>query len=187
MAAASVVLVPSLLCGCSVLGESDPDPTLNVDQAVKRVDSVLDDTLHAVRPRMKWRDGPAHMSERRNSFTNMSNGEVSVYRDRYVRTKISKPKLKELLTVVYKHWAKVGFKLRDSNPREPSISATAADGRIVTLKVGGAGEVYIGASVGALSDGPSGDILGEEGDKFPEAPSGGPDYTPDVRDPYWSK
>ncbi|MFI7090623.1 hypothetical protein [Streptomyces lydicus] len=186
MVAAGAVLASGCLSGCSVLRD-DPEPTINVEQAVKRVDTVLDGTFGAIHPRLKWREGPAHMSEQRNSFTNTADGEVSVDRDRYVRTKFSKAKLKELLTVVYKHWAKEGFKLRDSNPREPSMSATAADGRIVSLKVGGVGDVRIGASVGALSDGPSGDIYGEEGDKFPKAPNGGPDYSPDVRDPYWSK
>ncbi|MFI0785620.1 hypothetical protein ACH4Q6_08505 [Streptomyces lydicus] len=183
---ACAVVASNFLSGCSVLRD-DPEPKVNVNQAVKQVDAILDKTFDAIHPRLKWREGPAHMSERRNSFTNTADGEVSVDRDRYVRTKFSKAKLKELLTVVYKHWAKEGFKLRDSNPRESSMSATASDGSIVSLEVSGFGGVRIGAGVGALSDGPSGDINGEEGDNFPKAPDGGPDYTPDVRDPYWSK
>ncbi|MFI0712797.1 hypothetical protein ACH4SK_19555 [Streptomyces inhibens] len=186
LAVAVAVLSSTFLGSCSLLRGDNPEPTVNVKQAIKRVDSVLDETLKAVHPRLKWRDDPAHLSERRNSFTNTADGEVRVGRERHVRTKISKAKLNELLTIVDKHWRKEGFKTKLLNPREPSISGTASDGCIVNFSVSGFGDVSIAASVGAVSDAPSGDIEGEEGDDFPKSPEGGPDYTPDVRDPYWS-
>ncbi|MFF4603710.1 hypothetical protein ACFY12_13360 [Streptomyces sp. NPDC001339] len=158
-----------------------------MEQAVKQVDSLLNETFKMVSPRLKWRDDPAHMSQRRNSFTNKSDGEVRVGRQRHVRTKISKAKLTKLLAVVENYWRGEGFKITMLDPREPSISGKRSDGCVVNLSVTGFGDVSIAASVGALSDGPSGDVEGEEGDKFPEAPGGGPDYTPDAPDPYWSK
>ncbi|MER7991164.1 hypothetical protein ABTY53_37120 [Streptomyces noursei] len=126
------------------------------------------------------------MSEVKNSFTNKSTGEVRVGRHRYVRTEISETKITKLLTIVSEHWKKEGFEISTSHSRVPSLSGKASDGRVVGFTVGGAGDVDISAGVGALSDEPSGDVEGEEGDKFPTAPSEGPDYTPDVRDPYWS-
>ncbi|WP_274914695.1 hypothetical protein [Streptomyces sp. WZ-12] len=104
-----------------------------------------------------------------------------------MRTKISQKKLTELLATVTKHWRKEGFKIAASNPREPSISGKTADDRFAKFSVSSFGDVELYASVGALSSERSGDVKGEEGDHFPGAPNGGPDYTPDVRDPYWSK
>ncbi|MFB6438278.1 hypothetical protein ACFCVY_16095 [Streptomyces sp. NPDC056411] len=181
------MLTAVFLSSCSLLREEgDPEPTINEKQALKRVDSVLDDTFKVVRPRLRWRDEPAHRSERRNSLTNTADGEVRVGRERHVRTKISKAKLNELFAVVRKHWSEEGFEVKDLGTQKPSLSGTAPDGCIANFEVSGLGEVHIGVSVGALSDARSGDIRGDEGDKFPEAPNGGPDYTPDVLDPYWS-
>ncbi|MFE1769745.1 hypothetical protein [Streptomyces sp. NPDC059008] len=185
--AVSVVLGSTLLGGCSIWGGDDPEQTINVKQAVKQVDSILDGTFKAVHPRLQWRDEPAHMSERRNSFTNTANGEMSVGRERHVRTRISKAKLTELLTDVDKYWRREGFKITLLNPREPSIMGERSDGCTVNFSVTGFGDVAISAGAGAQADLVSGDIEGEEGDKFPKAPNGGPDYAPDLRDPYWSK
>ncbi|MGG7572767.1 hypothetical protein [Streptomyces sirii] len=184
--AASVMLVFGCLGGCSAFRGDDHDRA-NVKQAVKRIDSVLDDTFKAIRPRIKWREGPAHISAHRNSFTNTANGEVGVGRKRYVRTKVSKLKLTELIKAVYKHWWAAGYEIGEMNTRRPTFSATAADGCVINFSVGGYGNISVSASVDVSSDAVSGDIWGEEGDKFPKAPNGGPDYAPDVRDPYWSK
>ncbi|MGW1377085.1 hypothetical protein ACWD6P_22855 [Streptomyces sp. NPDC002446] len=183
---AGVMLVSGCLGGCSVFRGDDPERA-NVKQAVKQIDSVLDDTFKAIRPRIKWREGPAHVSERRNSFTNTANGEVGVSRKRYVRTKVSKAKLTELIKDIYAQWRAAGYEIGEMIPQGPSFSATAADGCVINFRVGGYGNISISASIDVPSDAVSGDIRGEEGDKFPKAPDGGPDYAPDVRDPYWSK
>lgn len=159
---------------------------MNANQAVKRIGSALDATFKAIKPRLKWRDGPVRTSEHRNSFTNTANGEWTVGRSRYVRTKVSKGKVNELLAVVDKGWRKAGYEIGDLIPQEPSISATAPDGCMVTFHVND-GEVYFDAAVDAVSPGDVLEIKGEDGDKFPRAPDGGPDHSPDLRDPYWSK
>ncbi|WP_189299310.1 hypothetical protein [Streptomyces albospinus] len=187
MSVASMLLATICLGGCSTLSGDTPEPTVNVNEAVKQVDSILDGTVNAVRPQLKWRDGPARISERRNSFTNKANGEADVSRYRYVRTKVSKAKLNGLLAAITKYWNKEGFKASTSNPREPSLSGKAEDGRFAKFSMSSFGDVEFYVSVGALSSERSGDIKGEEGDQFPEAPNGGPDYTPDVQDSYWSK
>ncbi len=111
------------------------------------------------------------MSEVKNSFTNKSTGEVRVGRHRYVRTEISEKKITKLLAIFGEHWKEEGFEISASNSRVPSLSGKASDGSVVGFTVGGAGDVDISAGTGALSDGPSGDVEGEEGDKAPKAPS----------------
>ncbi|MFC9236060.1 hypothetical protein ACFTZK_06290 [Streptomyces decoyicus] len=184
---AGVALASVCLGGCSFMRGDDPEPTVKVNQAVKRVDSVLDDTVQAVLPRLTWRDGPVRTTERRNSFTNTANGELTVGRTRHVRTKVAKQKLAELLKVVDKHWRRAGFKIGQAHAEVPSLSGTAPDGCTVKFSVSGFGEVRFDAGVGAISPGDGFHLDGEEGDTFPKAPNGGPDYTPDVQDPYWSK
>ncbi|MGW9046190.1 hypothetical protein ACWGQL_27030 [Streptomyces lydicus] len=159
---------------------------MHVNQAVKRIDSALDGTFAAIHPQLKWRDGPVRTSKGGNSFTNTENGELTVGRSRYVRTEVSKAKLKKLVAVVVRYWRKAGYKIGDPIPEEPSFSGTASDGCAITFHVND-GDVYFDAAVSAISPGEGFEIDGQEGDKFPKAPNGGPDRTPDVRDPYWSK
>lgn len=186
VAAVGVLLASGCVGGCSAW--SDPDPTLQVGPAVKRVDAMLDETLMSVRPRLKWRDGPASISERRNSFTNAADGEVTVDRARYVRTKLSKRKIAELAKFVEKHWRGEGYGIGDVNRREPSLSGTAPDGCWIKFSVADGGIVRFDADISAISPGYSGEIKGQRGDKFPDGPKGlGPDRSPDLRDPYWSK
>lgn len=182
-----VVLASACLDGCSFIQEDDPEPTMKVGEAVQRVDSVLDDTVKAVRPRLEWRDGPVRTTERRNSFTNTANGELTVGRTRHLRTKVSKRRLAELLNMVDKRWTSAGFKMGQVHAEVPSLSGTASDGCTVKFSMSGFGEVRFDAGVGAVSPGEGFHLDGEEGDIFPKAPDGGPDYTPDVQDPYWSK
>ncbi|WP_405743256.1 hypothetical protein OG422_14735 [Streptomyces sp. NBC_01525] len=176
----------TVLSGCSLIPGSGDAAYPTVDKALRRVDSVLDDTLTGIRPRVRWRDGPAHMSERRNSFTNDANGEMDVSRQRHLRTQVSQGKKKELLKIVSRRWEEKGFEAKEQNNGRPSLLSEASDGCIAKIDVGGSGDVYISVGVSAVSSGPSGDIAGEEGDSFPKAPSGASDYTPDLRDPYWS-
>ncbi|MFJ8675438.1 hypothetical protein [Streptomyces sp. NPDC093589] len=184
---AGVLLVSGLMSGCSAPWSS-PEPTMQVGQAVKRVDAVLDETFRAVQPRLKWREGPAAMSEQRNSVSNTANGVVTVGRTRYVRTEVSKDKLARLAKAVEKHWKGEGYEIGDMNPKGPSFSGTASDGCRITFSVGGSGIVYFDAGISAVSPGHGGEIKGEEGDEFAQDPQGGgPDHRPDVRDPYWSK
>ncbi|MEU6326253.1 hypothetical protein ABZ851_03015 [Streptomyces sp. NPDC047049] len=187
LAVVGVVLASACLDGCSFSREEDPEPTMKVSEAVKRVDSVLGDAVKAVHPRLKWRDGPIRTTERRNSFTNTANGELTVGRTRHLRTKVSKRKLAELLTVVDKRWRAAGFKMGQMHAEVPSLSGTASDGCTVKVSMSGFGEVRFDAGVGAVSPGEGFHLDGEEGDTFPKAPDGGPDYTPDVQDSYWSK
>lgn len=104
-----------------------------------------------------------------------------------MRTKVSKVKLTELMKAVYGHWRAAGYKMSEVHAVGPSFSGTASDGCVLSFDMGGYGNISISAGVDALSSALSGPIKGEEGDKFPKAPNGGPDYAPDVRDPYWSK
>ncbi|MFF9482839.1 hypothetical protein [Streptomyces sp. NPDC014733] len=177
----------AVFSGCSLFPGSGNASYPTVGKALQRVDSVLNDTLSGVRPRLRWRDGPAHMSERRNSFTNEVNDAMDVSRQRHLRTQISQGKKKELLKVVSRRWEEKGFEVKEQDDGRPSLLSEASDGCIVKIDVGGSGDVYISAGVSAVSSGPSGDIAGEEGDSFPESPSGAADYTPDLRDPYWSE
>ncbi|TSB19492.1 hypothetical protein [Streptomyces benahoarensis] len=184
VAAVGLLTVSSGVSGCSIVPGA---PDLTVTQAVRKIDSSLNGVFGAIHPRVKWREGPGGMDVHDNSFTNKPNGVVSVHRERYLRTKVSGRKLDKITEVVRDYLKKSGFELEEKFIRPHFVSAKSPDGLEVGFLVEGSGGISIGASVDAKSPGHGGDIEGEEGDKFPTAPDGGPDHAPDLYDPYWSK
>ncbi|MGW1835918.1 hypothetical protein [Streptomyces sp. NPDC002067] len=184
VATVALLVTSSGVGGCSLLSN---DPDLTVTQALQKIDSRLDGVFGAIHPHVEWREGPGEMDMHSNSFTNRPNGVVAVHRARYLRTKMSERKLDKLTDMVRTYLKKSGFEIDGEFPRSHFVSAKSADGLEVGLSVEGSGGIAIGGSVEAKSPGHGGDVEGEEGDKFPTAPDGGPDHAPDLRDPYWSK
>ncbi|WP_162596905.1 hypothetical protein [Streptomyces sp. NEAU-S7GS2] len=175
------------LSGCSVPG-SDPEPAMDVYQASKRINALLDETFAGVHPRLKWRDGPAETSGQ-DDILGRPNGSVTVSRTRYVRNEVSKGMVKILYGAVEKHWEAAGYKIGDVNAKEPSFTGMTPDGFSIRFSVGASGNVYFDASSpSAKYPGYSGGaVTGEEGDEFPKGSGGGRDVSPDVHDSYWSK
>jgi hypothetical protein len=159
---------------------------MDAQNASRRIDALLNKTLTAVHPRLKWRDGPAEITQHMDSL-NEPTGAVTVSRARYVRNKVSKEKLQKLFAAVETSWKNAGYGIENVNRREPSCTGRTPDDLRISFSVGGNGNVYFGASADAKDPQISGDVLpGEEGDEFPEGQSG-PEIAPDVDDPYWSR
>ncbi|MFF4698993.1 hypothetical protein [Streptomyces chattanoogensis] len=174
-ATAAVFVSSGVLAGCS-------SPSMEVDEAVKKMDAAMDDTFAAVHPSLKWSDGPAGMSQHRD-LLNREDGEITVARNRYVRTKVSKPKIAVLAKAVEKNWKAKGYELEYQNRKVPSFSYGTPEG--VSVKFDVRGEILIISA--AISDtkypGHSGDI--DDGD-YPNGLDLD-DTVPNVTDPYWSK
>ncbi|MEU4848555.1 hypothetical protein [Streptomyces gilvosporeus] len=174
--AVSAFVASGFLAGCSA-------PSMEVDEAVKKIDAALDDTFAAVRPALKWRDGPARMSQHRNSFTNEEDGEITVSRDRYVWTKISKSKTIVLAKAVEKHWKAKGYDPEFVSRKGSFVEYETPEGISVTFEVRGDVVLIVAAIADTKYPGHSGNI--DDGD-FPNG-LGDIGPVPNVRDPYWSK
>ncbi|MEU8571694.1 hypothetical protein AB0C51_25870 [Streptomyces pathocidini] len=155
--------------------------------AAQRLDELLDDTLTAIDPGLKWRDGSTEVLQRNDAVLNEPNGEATVSKTRYVRTKVSEDKLDRLLKAVEHRWKESGYKVTGISPGEPGFVGRAPDGFSLRCAVGGAGNVYFDAASSGVEDpGYSGTMPGEKGDRIPADPDGYPLLKPDITDPYWS-
>ncbi|MFI1967338.1 hypothetical protein ACH429_25005 [Streptomyces pathocidini] len=155
--------------------------------AAQRLDELLDDTTTAIRPKLKWRDGSTEVLQRNDAALNEPNGEATVSKTRYVRTKVSPAKLDRLLKSVADRWKESGYEVKDTAPKQPGFAGRAPDGFSVRCAVGGSGNIYFDAASSAVEDpGYSGTVPGEKGDRIPKDPDGYPLLKPDVTDPYWS-
>ncbi|MGW2632800.1 hypothetical protein ACWC2K_26200 [Streptomyces chattanoogensis] len=167
-ATAAVFVSSGVLAGCS-------SPSMEVNEAVPKIDAALDDTFAAVRPPLKWSDGSTGMSQHRNML-NLENGEITLSRYRYVRTKVSKTKIALLAKTIERHWKAQGYELESENRKVPSFRYRTPEGVSLTFDVGG-DLVTVLATI--------------EDTKYPGDNSiiddGNDDVSPDVRDPYWSK
>ncbi|MGW1180908.1 hypothetical protein ACWD7Y_19745 [Streptomyces drozdowiczii] len=157
---------------------------MDMQQAGQRAEEILDDTMEAIQPPVKWVRGVA-MESPCSTDLNEPTGTTSVVRSRNILTVVSERRREELLKTVQGHWEKRGagdFVIR-SGEKRPQIRATTADGLTVTLYVGNAGNVYIRVGFGCAQDSA---VTYPEG--TPGHPGGPeePERIPHEHSPYWS-
>ncbi|MFB8212462.1 hypothetical protein [Streptomyces sp. NPDC056010] len=153
---------PVRLLGCVVLavfltacqaGKEQEKPKMDMKQAGQRAEEILDDTMEAIQPSVKWVRGVAMVSPCSTNL-NEPTGTTTVVRSRNILTVVSERRRDELLKMVQRHWKKRGATDFDvhSDEKMPRIRAKTADGLTVTLDVGYAGNVYIRAAFGCAQD-----------------------------------
>ncbi|WP_206189332.1 hypothetical protein [Streptomyces prasinus] len=145
---------------------------ITMQQAGERADSMLDATLKAIKPEVKW------------THSGTSEGSCDVSRSRTVMTIISKERRGNFLGVVQRFWEKSGYMIKSVNKSEkfPAIFAQSSDGFGISLVVGGAGQVAFEVDSPCVK--PS--EVAE-----PATPANGPDYDypiprPNVHSDFWS-
>ena len=177
------VLLSTVLTACWG-GTSREEPKMDMQQVGQRAEEILDDTMEAIQPPVKWVRGAAMESPCSTDF-NDPTGTTTVVRSRNILTVVSERRRDELLKMVQRHWEKRGAKDFDvhSDEKTPRIRATTAGGLTVTLDVGYAGNVYIRAAFGCAQDSA---MTYPEG--TPGQPGGPeePERIPNERSSYWS-
>ncbi|NEC69070.1 hypothetical protein [Streptomyces sp. SID9727] len=126
---------------------------MDMQQAGQRAEEILDATMAAIQPPVKWVRG-ATMESTCSTGLNEPTGTTTVMRGRNILTVISKHRRGELLAMIQQYWERQGFRDFDVHHDEkmPQIRATAADGLTVLLNVGNIGNVYIDAGYGCARD-----------------------------------
>ncbi|MYQ76720.1 MULTISPECIES: hypothetical protein [unclassified Streptomyces] len=126
---------------------------MGMQQAGQRAEEILDDTMEAIQPPVKWVRGSTFESPCSTGL-NEPTGTTTVVRSRNILTVVSERRRDELLKMVQRHWEKLGAKDFDihSDEKMPRIRATTADGLAVTLDVGYVSNVYIRAGFGCAQD-----------------------------------
>ncbi|GAA2421002.1 hypothetical protein GCM10010421_02960 [Streptomyces glaucus] len=169
------------LSGCSMVDRSTGSSSDNgekramnmtMQQAAERADSMLDATLDAIEPSVRWTHGAS------------TAGKCDVSRRRVVMTIISKERMGNLLGLVQRSWEKSGYRIKSVNKDEkfPAIYAQSSDGFGIALTVGAERQVFFEATTPCVK--PS-DVAA------PTASPNGPAYEypiprPNVRSDFWS-
>ncbi|MEU6016704.1 hypothetical protein ABZ826_22405 [Streptomyces sp. NPDC047515] len=121
---------------------------MDMQQAGQRSEAILDGTLAAIRPPVKWVYGaPAEAAC--STGLNEPTGSTTVTRSRNILTVVSEHRRGNLLGVVQRYWERQGFRVVSVNSDKdmPWIRAKGPDGLTVSMEVGSIGNVSLSAGL----------------------------------------
>ncbi|MFI9320240.1 hypothetical protein ACIGXI_10720 [Kitasatospora aureofaciens] len=184
---AVVALALSLTACSSGAGRSDakaPEQLVPPEQALQRIDALLDESLADVRPTLRyWDDNPDAVEQFAKGLDEHSLGHAEANRRRHIMTRIAPAKYDTLLAMVERGWKAKGYTVTRTGSTPPGSIASAPDGAGVGITVHSSGTIDITAHVSPVPV-----IHGVFGTPtpVPTMPNGNPDDVPDYDDPFWS-
>ncbi|GHC65585.1 hypothetical protein [Streptomyces cinnamoneus] len=179
----AVMLITALaLSGCGADGsgsEREGKAGMDMRQGADRADRILDETLTAIDPSIKWTHGESTQGGCGGSTSG------SVTRRRAVMTIISEERRGSFLGVVERHWRKSGYSITGASAHKenPAIFASTPDDFRMSLEFGDKGQAFFDLVTPCL----------EKSDVSPpKTEPNGPNYAgsdipyPDQRSDFWS-
>ncbi|MFG2337299.1 hypothetical protein [Streptomyces yangpuensis] len=158
---------------------------MNMQQGAERADAILQETLAAVRPELKWNHGPGGSAGCTKGVAGAATGTGASDRLIAIMTVVSEERRGALLGLIERAWKDRGYKIKsvNANQKAPSIHAETQDGYALTVKVGGQGQFFFTAATPCLTDS---DVM--EPATKPNTPQRkGPfPQRPDEHDEFWS-
>ncbi|WP_404956996.1 hypothetical protein [Streptomyces sp. 147326] len=158
---------------------------MNMQQGAERADAILQETLAAVRPELKWNHGPASDAGCTKGVAGAATGTGSAKRIITVMTIVSEQRRGALLGVIERDWKGRGYKIKGvrNDAEVPAVYAETPDGYILTVKVGGKGQFFLESATPCLTDSSV-----QQPTSKPNTPdrSGEFPQRPDVQDDFWS-
>ncbi|WP_371772902.1 hypothetical protein [Streptomyces sp. NBC_01438] len=146
------MLLVAALTACQGRKEQE-EPAMDMQQAGQRAEALLDGTMEAIHPSVKWVYGTPSETPCSTGL-NRPTGTTTVFRSRNILTLVSEQRRGELLEQVRRYWEQQGA--RDfsvfSDKDVPRIRATTSDGFSVVLQVGDIGNVFVRAGAGCVAD-----------------------------------
>ncbi|MFG2750590.1 hypothetical protein [Streptomyces xanthophaeus] len=159
--------------------------TMNLQQGAERADAILQETLGAVQPELRWNHGPYGDAGCTKGIAGASTGTAAADRSLTVLTIVSEQRRGALLGVIERAWKDRGYTITSVNPHKvfPAIYASTPDGFVLEVKVGGEGQFFIKAATPCLADHPV-----QAPRAKPNTPVRNDTYPPrpDVQDEFWS-
>ncbi|MBD0669532.1 hypothetical protein [Streptomyces sp. CBMA156] len=146
-----------------------------IDQldAAERCETLLQDTLDAVRPAPVWQGSVPRAGARLPLPGRGSEALWYVTRGRDVLTVVSLPRRAVLVNVVERHWRRRGWTITSLNAsrERPGVAAATPDGYRLALRFGEAGEAGLTAGSPAVARSERGPVLsGNAGHGAPPLP-----------------
>ncbi|MFD9520567.1 hypothetical protein [Streptomyces sp. NPDC059979] len=172
-------------CGFGGIGQADKKPTMQIQQGAERADAILQETLAAVSPELKWNHGPGGSAGCTKGVAGAATGTGASDRIIGILTIVSEQRRGALLGVIEREWTSRGYKITTVNdsPTVPAIHAGTPDGYSLTVKVAGKGQFFLTAATPCLTDS---DVQAPTAQ--PNTPQRGGVFPPrpDVQDEFWS-
>lgn len=187
----ATLFLGALAAGCGSGGQEHDERSdegraaVDMRQAGDRAEGILDDTLKAIEPAVKW-DYSTPIEIGCGDGSNRPTGTTTVKRSRVVTTKVSATRRGSLLGVVHRHWEKQGYRIVGVNADKdmPNLHAKTQDGFSVSLGVGDIGNVYF--DVASPCAAPSGMSFPQGTPGKPGRPDPKVDLTPRYGSDFWS-
>ncbi|WP_330238979.1 hypothetical protein [Streptomyces sp. NBC_00525] len=159
---------------------------MDMQQAGERAEEILDNTMAAIQPPVKWVRG-ATMESPCSTGLNEPTGTTTIMRSRNILTVVPEQRRDEFLKMVQWQWEKQGAGDFEVDPgsakRMPQMRATSADGLAMILNIGHVGNIFIQAGFGCAQDSAMTYPAGTPGQ--PGGPEE-PERIPHEHSPYWS-
>lgn len=126
------VLASVLLVGCGIMGEKGAAATMNMQEAAKHADEMLDATIGAIEPEVEWAHGDT------------TSGSCDLTRRRVVMTVISDRRRGNFLGLIERFWKKSGYEITSVKEGKtyPAIFATSPQGFGIVLAIRGQGQAH---------------------------------------------
>ncbi|MEU9374863.1 hypothetical protein AB0D94_13965 [Streptomyces sp. NPDC048255] len=187
--AVSLLALTALATGCGP-GDEGPDErksksTMNMQQGAERADVILQETLAAVTPELRWNHGPASDAGCTKGVAGAATGTGSAKRRITILTIVSEQRRGALMGVIERDWKGRGYVIKSvrADAEVPAIYAETPDGYILTAKVGGEGQFFLEAATPCLADHPVQDPIAKPNTPVRNVPF---PPRPDVQDEFWS-
>ncbi|MFE1962890.1 hypothetical protein [Streptomyces sp. NPDC059479] len=157
---------------------------MNMRQAAAKADAIMQRTLSAIRPELRWNHGPSNHRICTDS-KNDSLGAGSVKRRIAVMTIVSKERRGSLLGVVERDWTARGYRITSvrASGEVPAMYASTPDDFRIRVAVGGEGQFFFSITTPCFTESAVPDPATE-----PNTPQRAGEYPtrPDVYDDFWS-
>ncbi|MFD6231092.1 hypothetical protein ACFWFZ_30150 [Streptomyces sp. NPDC060232] len=154
---AALFLLAALVAGCSPGADDASAKTgmsMHMQEGAERADAILQETLAAVRPELKWNHGPGGSAGCTKGMAGAATGTGASNRLIAILTVVSEERRGALLGLIERAWKDRGYKITNVNksPKFPAIFARTPDGYSLSVEVGGEGQFFLEAATPCLND-----------------------------------
>ncbi|MFD3760727.1 hypothetical protein [Streptomyces sp. NPDC058622] len=185
--AVALLTLVTLAAGCGLGtddGSAKRNNTMQLQKGAERADAILQETLAAVQPELKWNHGSSSDAGC-TTASGGSTGTASANRTILILTIVSEQRRGSLLGIIERAWKDHGYKITNVNtsPTFPAIFASTPDGYSLSVEVAGEGQFFLEAATPCLDD-----TGVQEPTTTPNTPNRTTPYPqrPDVHDGFWS-
>ncbi|WP_330297065.1 hypothetical protein [Streptomyces sp. NBC_00503] len=184
---AAVLLALAALTACGALKDATQgkrNTGMNLQQGADRADIILQETLAAATPELRWNHGPYGDSGCTTAL-NGATGTGAADRSILILTIVSEQRRGALLGLIERDWKARGYKITSVNTSAefPAIYASTPEDYTLTVKVGGEGQFMLKAATPCLTDSGVQAPLTKPNTPVRNTPF---PQRPDVHDDFWS-